>query len=261
MFLSASVPSHERAEKYRRISQAFARIEEAALRVAASVFNAGGRVVFGGHPSISPLIGYLCEQYQLPVEAEAQRPVSKKSEYREIGPHVVMYQSELYRESWAAPSERLSRLPGVEVIWTPAVTGESLNPNLQGEIKSQESLRAMREQMIKDPQIVGMVVIGGMEGVEQEFRSFRQLRNNLPIYSLPSTGGAAQILTERNPDLVRSFDDEVRANVLEFRRRKGREQESRVVNQSDSDKEEILIPYANVASRIIQDIIHRLESQ
>lgn len=72
VFLSASVPSGDGANQYRRIPQAFARIEEAALRVAGAVFNAGGTLVFGGHPSISPLIGYLCEQYQPLVEAEGQ---------------------------------------------------------------------------------------------------------------------------------------------------------------------------------------------
>lgn len=262
VFLSASVPSVDRAERYRRIPQAFARIEEAALRVAGAVFNAGGTLVFGGHPSISPLIGYLCEQYQPSVEAEGQNRRTRDVDATPGRPRVVMFQSEAFRESWAAPSQRLGTLAGVEVIWTASENGEKFDVNRRGQPQCQESLRAMRKRMLGIDQLVAMVAIGGMEGVEVEMEMFRGIREKLPIYAIPSTGGAAQILTDQYPGLVRSFDDEVRAHVREFRRQMRAQQQEGGSARTPADEEEaeILIPYANVASRIVQDIIQNIRN-
>jgi len=261
VFLSASVPSADSAKRYRRIPQAFARIEEAALRVAGAVFNAGGTLVFGGHPSISPLIGYLCEQYQEPIEAEGQNRRVAETETAAGRARVVMFQSEVYREAWAAPSERLSRLAGVEVIWTEAVGRERFNDANGRESEVTRSLLAMRMQMLIKEHLVAMVAIGGMKGVEEEFEIFSVTQQNSPIYSIPSTGGAAKLITDNYPNLVRSFDDEIRGNVREFRRQMRAQQQEGGSARTPADEEEaeILIPYANVASRIVQDIIQQIE--
>ena len=51
ILLSASVPSMERAEIYKRIETIEA-IEEAVVSMARAVFSEGGTLVFGGHPTI-----------------------------------------------------------------------------------------------------------------------------------------------------------------------------------------------------------------
>lgn len=262
VFLSASVPSVDRAERYRRIPQAFARIEEAALRVAGAVFNAGGTLVFGGHPSISPLIGYLCEQYQPSVEAEGQNRRVAETETAAGRPRVVMFQSEVYREAWAAPSERLSKLAGVEVIWTEAVQSQNFKNVSQIEAQVEASLHIMRALMFSQTRPIAMVAIGGMEGVEEELELFDPSHQTWPIYTIPSTGGAAKLITDNYPHRVRSFDDEVRAHVREFRRQMRAQQQEGGSARTPADEEEaeILIPYANVASRIVQDIIQNIRN-
>ncbi|NBV47269.1 MAG: hypothetical protein EBR86_16940 [Planctomycetia bacterium] len=265
VFLSASVPSPDRAEKYRLIPDAFARIEEAVLRVAGAVFHAGGTLVFGGHPSISPLIGYLCAQYQPQLAAEGEPPQGRRDEREPAGPRVVMWQSEAYLDSWAEPSERLATMPGVSVNWTPAVNGERYDPELRGVPQCEESLKLMRRKMIDGTQPVAMVAIGGMEGVEMELAIFQELRHGRPVYVLTSTGGAAAVLAADKPNQVRSFDDEVRANVAEFRRRV---REQQMEDRQDAgiavpfpEEEEIAIPYAAVAARIVEDIQRSLKER
>lgn len=260
VFLSASVPSPARAERYHLVPGAGPRLEEAALRVAGAVFQAGGTVVFGGHPSISPLIGYLCAQYQLPEPAEL---VGSWGEREPTGPRVVLWQSEAFRDSWAEPSQRLAEMPGVTVRWTPAIDGERFDPERRGTPQCPESLAHMRAAMIESAQPVAMVAIGGMEGIELEYGIFRTLRPEAPVYALPSTGGAARILAETHPNDVRSFDAEVEGHVREFRRRI-RAQDTDDAKQSRHEPparppidEEIAIPYANVAARIVEDIVVR----
>lgn len=262
VFLSASVPSRARAERYHVVPGAGPQLEEAALRVAGAVFQAGGTLVFGGHPSISPLIGYLCAQYQLPEPAEAA--IAARTLRESTGPRVVLWQSEAFRDTWAEPSRRLATMPGVTVRWTPAIDGELFDTSRLGSPQCQKSLAHMREAMIEATAPVAMVAIGGMEGIEDEFEIFRKLRETAPVYALPSTGGAARILAENHPQAVRSFDAEVREHVREFRRRV-REQEDHGGEQAISaldgwsqGEEDIAIPYANVAARIVENLVEEL---
>lgn len=116
--------------------------------------------------------------------------------------------------------------------------------------------------MFSQTRPIAMVAIGGMEGVEEEFELFDPSHQTWPIYTIPSTGGAAKLITDKYPHLVRSFDDEVRAHVREFRRQMRAQQQEGGSAQTPADEEEaeILIPYANVASRIVQDIIQNIRN-
>lgn len=264
VFLSASEPSEHRDKNYRSIPDAFARIEEAVLRVAGAVFSAGGTLVFGGHPSISPLIGYLCAQYQQPIPAEGEKTFQGRSERPSAGPRVELWQSEAFRQTWAEPSERLWKMPGVAVTWTPAEAGERFDETLQGKPQCVESLFRMRREMIERTQPIAMIVVGGMEGVEEELVLFRKVCPRRTVYTLPSTGGAARILVEQRQDVagVKSYDDEVRGHVMEFRRRVRAQQAEMRKERDDvlpfTEEDEITIPYGNVASRIVADIVTKL---
>ena len=233
VFLSASVPSPERAERYRRIPEAFARVEQAVLRVASAVFNAGGSLVFGGHPSISPLVGYLCTQYQ-PPPSEPGESAPLKNREPSTAPRVFLWQSQAFRGTWAEPSKRLAGMPGVSVYWTPAADGDRFDP----------------------------------DRLEEEFSVFRQFRKTAPVYALPTTGGAAEILFKNHCDAatgaVRSFDAEVKGHVLAFRKREMEQERIKrkklggppLVDPDDGDV--VVIPYANVAIRTVEDIVRHL---
>ena len=267
VFLSASVPSPERAERYRRIPEAFARVEQAVLRVASAVFNAGGSLVFGGHPSISPLVGYLCTQYQ-PPPSEPGESAPLKNREPSTAPRVFLWQSQAFRGTWAEPSKRLAGMPGVSVYWTPAADGERFDPDRLGERQCPVSLEIMRHSMINESKPVAMVAVGGMEGVEEEFSVFRQFRKTAPVYALPTTGGAAEILFKNHCDAatgaVRSFDAEVKGHVLAFRKREMEQERIKrkklggppLVDPDDGDV--VVIPYANVAIRTVEDIVRHL---
>ena len=60
VLLSASVPSSSRSqiyqEEYTKINNAQIQIEEAIIGLSRNIFQAGGKIIFGGHPSISPLV-------------------------------------------------------------------------------------------------------------------------------------------------------------------------------------------------------------
>jgi hypothetical protein len=57
--------------------------------------------------------------------------------------------------------------------------------------------------MISETEPIAMVCIGGMDGVIAEAHLFRDLtRKHRLVFALPSTGGAASILTEDDPALA-----------------------------------------------------------
>src|SRR4051794_31938323 len=64
VFLCASVPDRQRAKKYRRLENAAFEIEQAVISLARAVFSEGGRLLFGGHPSISPLVATVAGEYR-----------------------------------------------------------------------------------------------------------------------------------------------------------------------------------------------------
>jgi hypothetical protein len=55
----------------------------------------------------------------------------------------------------------------------------------------------MRRQMIGSEQFVAGVFIGGMEGVEDEYRLFRAAHPSVKALPVASTGAAALIIYER----------------------------------------------------------------
>ena len=167
VFLSASVPDPRRHPRY--IGSAdLVGIREAVLALVQVVLPRS-RLVFGGHPAISPL-----------VVLAADRVGMRK--------HVRIFQSMLFRA--VAPAASLA-LPCIE--WTPAISEDR-----------EESLRAMREKMLASEMFAAGVFIGGMEGVEAEFTLFRQRYPEVPVYAIASTGAAALDLWQAYPqaDLV-----------------------------------------------------------
>lgn len=204
VFLSASFPSPARGPEYYETARPF-EITDATVAAARAVLGARGRLVFGAHPTIAPLIlsvgrGFL-EDF-----AEKERPL------------VYVYQSELFKMSVPEETEQLQAEGIGKIHWVPAVDNDR-----------EKSLLRMRVEMISDTEPIAAVFIGGMEGVyragaearpwdpeawqwakkkgenaiqqflkpwirESEFSLFRAIRKHCPIYPIGPPGGAAYVL-------------------------------------------------------------------
>jgi hypothetical protein len=159
VFLSASVPDPRRNPKYFRSADLIA-IREAVRALAGAVLPRS-RLVFGGHPAITPLIGQI---------AERMKCIGK----------VTVYQSRYFSAMFPPDNKVFSKL--VEVS---AVPGDR-----------EGSLRRMRLRMLRSHDFAVGVFIGGMEGVEAEYRLFRKIHPGASALPIGSTGAAAQLLLE-----------------------------------------------------------------
>ncbi len=220
IFLSASVPTPERRDEYERIPEAPIQVEEAVVCIARAIFMEGGTLVFGGHPSISPLVARVIEHYYLPAPAEEVEP---RSDHRERGvewrnPSLVIYQSQVWKRHWADATQRLARNPLVSLKWTRASRGEKVDPDVWNRPQAPLSMERMRKSMIAETSPIAMVVIGGMKGVLDEAQVFAELRPGRPIFTLATTGGAAALLArqERDANSVRVMDLEAKHLVQQF---------------------------------------------
>ena len=198
VFLSASVPSLRRADRYHILEDATLKIEDAVIAVARAVLGHGGRLVFGGHPSISPLIALIAGEYYEPRPAE-NRGISVGSP--PSGTRVVIYQSRAFEGHLPDATSAMVQAGLVDIHWVPAVNDEQFDPDLFDQPQCRESLDSMRQSMVTETSPDAMVVIGGMEGVEAEVVLFTRLRRGRPIFLLRTTGGAAMLLADNPADI------------------------------------------------------------
>ncbi len=161
VFLSASIPSPDRDPVYMRSANLMA-IREAVSALTLVVVPTT-RLVFGGHPAISPLVHLAAERLGVP-------------------DHVFIYQSSFFQNVIPPSSLKFRHL-----IWTPAGVDRT------------SSLLRMRQEMITSEPFHAGVFIGGMEGVEDEFKLFQQYHPNALILAVASTGAAARLLFDQQP--------------------------------------------------------------
>lgn len=162
VFLSASVPDPRRDPKYHSSADLVA-IRDA-VRALAAVVLPHATLHWGGHPAITPLVSVVARSVGI---TGADR--------------VRLYQSE-----WFPFEQRPTANEDFERI---VLTSRR---NTLG-----ESLHAMRETMLSAAPFAAAIFIGGMEGVEEEFDTFRRLNPTAPVFPVASTGGAAGQLFER----------------------------------------------------------------
>ena len=225
VFLSASVPHPERDKRFlagpledwlmlRVIDQ---RVYDAVQCLVAQVLMAGGRLVHGGHPSITNAIAaqagnWMPSAGELP--GEGDRPV-------------LLYQSEFFAGKPAPPGREAMAASGFATVgWTPRSLADArqglsvverygLRPEwieawlphqaAPGASPAQrEALLVMRLHMLLETQPLAAVCIGGMEGIEAEAALYTDLCRHglLPgdgtVRVLTSTfGAAAQLEGER----------------------------------------------------------------
>lgn len=241
ILLSASVPSERGDEKYIKIKNAQIQIEEAVIGLARNIFQANGSIVFGGHPSISPLVLMVATEFKINREAE---DMSRNENY--LKP-ISIFQSKAYEGFIPNETTGLYSLGYSNIVWTDAAPGEKYNPDVKEKGQCRESLRLMRKEMIGGD-IDALVCIGGMDGVEAEFKLFRELHPQKPVYLLQTTGGASKILAQEfaNNPFVKVIDNK----------------EIYIQKKSEDTPEEFnIIPFTFITALIVKDLIQDMQSR
>jgi hypothetical protein len=159
IFLSASVPDLQRDPRYHTTADRVA-IRDA-VRALVTVALPHMRLVWGGHPAITPLVRVIAEGIGI-VGADKVR----------------LYQSNFFRGLMPKDNIAFEKL-----IRTPAVKGDQ-----------DASLERMRRQMLSSEKFYAGVFIGGMEGVEKEYAIFREMHTAALALPIASTGAAALII-------------------------------------------------------------------
>jgi hypothetical protein len=194
VFMSASFPYGDRANKFPEANPF--EITSAVVALARSVFGAKGKLVFGGHPTISPLVLSVARDFTL---------FCANQEVKLDRPLVYIYQSKLFEDVIPKETLQLEEEGIGEIIWV----------NAEGTDK-ERSLLKMRVNMLSDSKLLAGVSIGGMNGVydidnkqyNDEFYLFTKHCNGKPFYPIGSTGGASQALLKaflKNPKMMKSW--------------------------------------------------------
>ena len=170
IFLSASVPVPGRGH-YHETANPFL-IQCAVRELVISVIRTH-RIVWGGHPSITPMIWSICEDLDV-----------------EYAKSVVLYQSRFFQDRFPEENARFGN-----VVYTNALDGDR-----------EGSLAIMRETMLARSDLVAGVFVGGMEGIEAELSIFQRVQPNGRVVLVASPGGAARDVAvrlggSRAPDL------------------------------------------------------------
>lgn len=172
IFLSASIPLADRDPKYFDTADNTA-IRDAVIALARIVLPKA-ELVWGGHPSITPLIKLVLEKQKL-----------------KVGDHITLYQSNFFAKFFPPENEYLEKI----------IRTDALEDRIS-------SLKLMREEMIVKNDFCAAIFIGGMEGVEDEYKLFKEAHPNVPIFPIASTGAASKILyVEENFENERLLTD------------------------------------------------------
>ena len=161
VFLSASVPVVGRGN-YFETADPFL-IQCAVRQLVISVIE-HRRIVWGGHPAITPMIWAICRDLNV-----------------DYANSVVLYQSKFFEDRFPEENRHFGN-----VVFVEAVPGDR-----------EASLLRMREEMLSRHDLTAAVFIGGMEGVELEYELFRRLHPEGKVLAVAAPGGAARHLGAR----------------------------------------------------------------
>ena len=160
IFLSASIPYKEREKKYIETADIIA-IRDS-VKALATVVIPKSRLIWGGHPAITPLIKFVMQNMNSDVNGKN---------------HITLYQTSFFTKHFPPENEFFEH----KVI-------------VPEEDNRESSLFKMREKMFKDNKFKAGIFIGGMEGVEDEFKMFKEIHPRALLLPLASTGAAAKFI-------------------------------------------------------------------
>lgn len=159
IFLSASIPLPERDPQYIETADIIA-IRDAVVALATTVLPYH-RIVWGGHPSITPLIYYVMQKLDIRIQD-----------------HVTLYQSKLFEKYFPEDNNNFSNVVLTDIV----------------ENDRDKSLLLMRERMLSDFQFSAGVFIGGMDGIETEYKMFKERYPEALLLPIASTGAATKVV-------------------------------------------------------------------
>jgi len=157
IFLSASIPLKERHPKYYETADIIA-IRDAVIALTTIVLPKH-KLVWGGHPSITPIIYYVMGRLNLNIQE-----------------HVTLYQSKYFEHLFPEDNNKFKNIVLTENT---------------GDIQS--SILLMRKQMFSENDFCAGIFIGGMNGIEDEFKMLKEYHPNALLLPLASTGAASLI--------------------------------------------------------------------
>jgi len=157
IFLSASIPLKERHPKYYETADIIA-IRDAVIALTTIVLPKH-KLVWGGHPSITPIIYYVMERLNLNIQE-----------------HITLYQSKYFEHLFPEDNNKFKNIVLTENT---------------GEIHS--SIGLMRKQMFSENDFSAGIFIGGMDGIEDEFNMLKEFHPNAILLPVASTGAASLI--------------------------------------------------------------------
>lgn len=175
IFLSASIPLQERDPQYIETADIIA-IRDAVIALTTVVLPRY-RLIWGGHPSITPLIYHVMEKLKLNIQE-----------------HVILYQSRFFEKYFPKDNNKFKNIVLTDII----------------DDDRGCSLLHMRQRMLDDYEFAAGIFIGGMEGVEEEYDMFIKKHHNAIILPIASTGAAARKIyderfTDKNERLVKDY--------------------------------------------------------
>lgn len=190
VFLSASFPSGERGEAVRPFDASA--IADAATALVRAVLAADGRLLLGGHPTITPLVLMIAMEHRT----------------RDA---VHVFQSRWFEEQITPETRRLADSNLGVIHFTDRCK------NLE------DSLLMMRKRMLRFCQPAGAVFVGGMEGIAEEHQLVGKMLPSVPRIAVKGPGGAAARLAtgpEVPESLVRHLSSRtyplVASEIVEF---------------------------------------------
>lgn len=190
VFLSASVPNWD-DENYDYLT-----IHDIVVTLTETIIKSKGTLVFGGHPTITPIITNIME-----VMAEVNDD-SKGKEY----PNIYLYQSRFFDGQYPIevsvfPEDRLEK---TDIVYC---NNEMLSEEEREKQTKMLSLQSMREKMISSEPFNIAIFIGGKydidtqvpqdSGVWKEYELFTKKHPDAKIIYFENTGMIAALLYEQ----------------------------------------------------------------
>lgn len=161
IFLSASIPIKGRDKKYIETADIIA-IRDSVIALS-SVVLLNHRIIWGGHPSITPLVYLVMKRLEINIQD-----------------HLILYQSKFFEKFFPEDNNKFQN-----VILTDVIDGDI-----------DKSLTHMRNRMFSEYKYSAAVFIGGMDGVIDEYKLYKEKYPNSIILPIASTGAAAKIIYE-----------------------------------------------------------------
>jgi len=200
IFLSASFPSEEQSPVDYATADA-AEISQAIVAVVRGVLASNGSLVFGGHPTVTPLVLMVAQEY-LPEGVDERRHLADGS-----GLPVIVYQSRIFQPFLTQSTKDLFDWSLGQIRWTPQAEGENPRFTPSGKLipgTAPLSLEDMRTRMLRETKPCAAFFIGGMDGIRNEANMCREFVRDCQLFFVGAPGGASGRLAN---EPVRSLNE------------------------------------------------------